>query len=54
MFALFAGSKYYPRGGWKDFIGVYDTLEDAKAAVKNFYDWYHVVDLATQQVVNEG
>ncbi len=29
-FLLFAGSSYYPDGGWGDFIGHYDTEEEIK------------------------
>lgn len=52
MFALFAGYRYYPSGGWNDLVGVYDSLEEAEAAfgrgVEDFvYDWGHVVDLRT-------
>lgn len=29
-FLVFAGSNYYPCGGWSDFIGDSDTVEEAK------------------------
>ena len=64
MFALFAGDTYYPSGGWKDLVGVFSTVEAAKATVaKNHdqlvdmcgsgYDWYHIVDLTTSEIVVE-
>lgn len=31
-FLLFSGLKAYPNGGFADFIGDYDTIEDAKSA----------------------
>ena len=31
-FLLFAGNDYYPKGGARDLIGSFDTLEDAQAA----------------------
>jgi hypothetical protein len=30
-FWLFAGEDYYPRGGMEDFIGDFDSLDEAKA-----------------------
>lgn len=29
MYLLFAGGTYYAAGGWLDFQGTFDTLEDA-------------------------
>ena len=29
MFALFAGDRYYPGGGWNDFVGTFDSIEAA-------------------------
>lgn len=31
-FLAFAGDYYYAMGGWGDFIGSFDSLDDAKAA----------------------
>jgi hypothetical protein len=42
-FLAFGGDNYYPGGGWDDFIGDYDTIEQAEAAGKHC-DWHHVVD----------
>lgn len=54
MFALFAGYNYYPAGGWRDFQGVYGTLEAAIEGFKNHeltdWDWGHVVDLHTLKI----
>lgn len=33
-FLVFAGSNYYPCGGWSDFVGAYDSLEEARAAAE--------------------
>ena len=53
MFALFAGDSYYPSGGWDDFRGMFDSLEDAAAAYnQGRYDWGHVVDLRIQKEVH--
>jgi len=43
-FLLFAGDNYYPRGGWDDFRGSYDSLEEALAAPRHNDNWWHVVD----------
>ena len=46
-FLLFAGDEYYPLGGWHDFKGDFETLEDAQTwflKVVLRYDWAHVYD----------
>jgi hypothetical protein len=53
---LFAGYDYYPGGGWKDFIGRYESAGEAVRAahqrnddcwhVRND-DWWHVIDVRT-------
>ena len=43
---LFVGDDYYPLGGWRDFKGFFDTVEDAKAAVLKEdlgLCWAHIV-----------
>lgn len=34
---LFAGNRYYPRGGYEDFVGTFDDLTAAQAG---FIAWY--------------
>ena len=58
MFILFAGQDYYPGGGWEDFVGMYESLEEAREAFYKSnddsvipYEWGHVVDLKNQVVV---
>lgn len=44
MFLLFAGYQYYPAGGWADYSGSYQTLEEAKAAFgPTKHTWAHIV-----------
>jgi hypothetical protein len=45
MFLLFAGSTYYPSGGWHDYRGCFNSQEAAVAAAKAdpSFDWWHVV-----------
>lgn len=47
-YAMFAYDVYYPSGGWGDFKGSYDTIEEAETAGKNSgCDNFDVVDLTT-------
>ena len=51
-YLVFAGCDYYPSGGWGDFIGSYDVLQDALIKVIQFKnDWYHIVDRDTMNIV---
>ena len=52
-FLLFSGSNYYPRGGWSDFRGSYDTCEEALAAPRSeSVDWWQVVDTETEVAID--
>lgn len=65
MYVLFAGPIHYPLGGWNDFIGVYQTVEEAEAAfAKGEYPkgprreefiqgfgWGDIIDVSTLTVV---
>lgn len=42
-YLLFAGDNYYPGGGWGDYIGSADSLEEALALLPADADWHHVV-----------
>lgn len=57
-YALFAGSSYYPWGGWDDFKKSSDDLEELKIKVpiyRSDYDWWHVIDLQTgKKVASDG
>ncbi|WNL50779.1 hypothetical protein RPALISO_192 [Ruegeria phage RpAliso] len=58
-YALFAGSHYYPSGGWGDHVDNFETLEAAiergnkhdEGATTYDDDWAHVVDLTTWERV---
>ena len=60
MFLLFVGWDYPPEGGWNDYYGTYNTLEEAEAAVsiikRNATHWYHIVDIGVEipRLVKEG
>ena len=52
MYFLFAGDNYYPGGGMQDLVGMFHTLEQARAWFENpppdedghaiRYDWYQI------------
>jgi hypothetical protein len=60
---LFGGECYYAAGGWDDRRGMYDTIAEAVAEGKrqrgfasstrlqDVYEWWHVVDIATGEIV---
>jgi hypothetical protein len=52
-YLLFAGDRYYPGGGWKDFKMSFPSVELAVKAVKGLddYDWWQVVDVETRTIV---
>jgi hypothetical protein len=54
---VFGCTKYYPLGGWDDFRGSFNTLEDAEEFAeesKNKWDWIQIVDLYTMERVDEN
>ena len=56
QFLLFAGNDYYPSGGAEDFIGSYDTIEDAieaRDACTFDYDggWANIFDSKEEKIV---
>jgi hypothetical protein len=51
-YSVFAGHCYYPAGGWIDFVGFIDTLDEVATALPAYdVDWWHVVDLSNGQTV---
>lgn len=64
-FLLFVGEQYYPRGGWDDFHGDFDSVKEAVEFVSanpkfrsmpdddwaSDIQWAQVVDLTTMKVV---
>jgi hypothetical protein len=65
-YLLWAGDNYYPTAGLGDYVGSFDTIEEAKAegtrtyetGLANYpqrvYDWYEIVDYATMKRVKYG
>ncbi len=52
-YLLFAGWNYYPGGGWEDFQGSFETIEDAENAMTRENDWHHIVDIQTSEMVRD-
>jgi len=55
QYLLFGGNEIFePSGGWWDFLGSYNTIEEANAAF-NFGGkgdpWAHVIDRETLEIV---
>jgi hypothetical protein len=51
-YLLFTGNQYYPSGGWSDFKGSFDTVEEALIETRG--DWWHIVDSEIGTVVIFG
>lgn len=49
-YMLFAGDDYYPGGGMRDFVGFFNSIDEANVAGKE-EDWHQVVDRETLQRV---
>ncbi len=51
-YLLFDGAIYYPFGGWSDFQGEFDTVDEAmQHSLPDEYTWAHVVDTQLKQIV---
>jgi hypothetical protein len=45
QYLVFVFDQFYPLGGWDDFVGSYDSIEEARrAALKRQIDVYQIVD----------
>jgi hypothetical protein len=50
-YLVFAGDDYYPCGGWDDFVGSWETIEEVREAMNgrlkipgDGWQWWHAVD----------
>ena len=50
-FLVFSGDYYYPSGGWHDFHGSFDTLEEANGSQPKG-EWAHIFDMDTGEIVD--
>lgn len=47
-YLLFAWDQYYPSGGWNDFIGCFDSFEEAQQFLSNINcDEWQIIDNGT-------
>jgi hypothetical protein len=56
-FLVFAGDFYYPSGGWGDFQGDFDSIDEAKdklLKIHKDWEWSQVIDSETKKEVVEG
>ena len=56
-YLVFAGSDYYPCGGWEDFRSSHDTIKEAKESVVaagGKEDWWHILDIESSVTVMDG
>ncbi len=54
-FVLFGGENYHPLGGWKDYQSMHSTpgaAIDIAAKRGGEWDWWHIVDLRSQQIIH--
>jgi hypothetical protein len=57
IYLVFAGSKFYPKGGWKDFVWITNSIEEALENLANYKgdrDWWQIVDKDEMVIVKEG
>lgn len=54
-YLLFSGYYYYPNGGWSDFRGIFDTIEECIEEQEAIIgDWYQIVDTKTWTIREKG
>lgn len=56
-YLVFAGDNFYPEGGWKDFIGKANSLEEAEKhllALTFDHDWFEIIELESGKRVKSG
>lgn len=60
-YLLFQYERFYPEGGWADYVGTYETLSEAKAAADQFlapdrgrYGFGKVDDYQYVHIVHDG
>lgn len=59
QYLLFAGKNFDPHGGFEDYQGSYDSVDEIELlfdikSITEGWDWYHVVEHATMELVASG
>jgi hypothetical protein len=55
MYIIYAGEKYYPKGGANDIVGYYDTYDlslEHYNLIIDKYDWIHILNTENKKIVN--
>jgi hypothetical protein len=56
-YLVFAGNTFYATGGWSEFVGSFDSVEEARDAAKIYegegghHDWRDIVDIHAGRTV---
>lgn len=66
-FLVFGGDVYYASGGFHDYMGSFDTLEEAERFAnathqvhpkidrqEDNYEWWHIFDMAERRIVKHS
>jgi len=55
-YLVFAGSNFYPNGGWRDFKAGFDTQDEASDFIMNLdgIDWWQIADAFREVIAKEG
>jgi hypothetical protein len=66
-YLLFAARDYYPDGGWRDFKGDFNSVEEALVQITGWFEskylrtawgwdtfWFQLVDTKTRRVIIEA
>ena len=56
-YLVFAYDQFYPSGGWNDFVGAFDTLEEAESKGRETLadnEAYDIVDLEKLEMISGG
>jgi hypothetical protein len=51
-YLLFCFYINYPGGGWNDYVGQYETIEEAMKNIQA--EFYHIVDIETMKIIKSG
>lgn len=54
FYLVFAGNPYYPHGGWQDFKGYADSIEEARKIANPYMNnqktWYEIVHVGYYEI----
>lgn len=50
-YLLFGGYRDKPLGGWEDFRGSFNYVNEAREEAERFYDWWEIVDMHSERII---